>query len=141
MAAISNSLVSMRNPPAQFTTGTLFSHISYFLILSVFFFFFWFFQILLYWLLNYVSYTMILLAFLESIDSGWKISFFDQLERFTSIPFSFLIIMFRVLSFDPNNKLIIFVGFFSPLYVWICQFSERARLMHDFLDGFAILES
>ena len=111
MAAISNSLVSMRNPPAQFSTGTLFSHISYFLVLSVFFFF-WFFQILLYWLLNYVSYTMILLAFLESIDSGWKISFFDQLERFTSIPFSFLIIMFRVLSFDPNNKLIIFVGFF-----------------------------
>ena len=37
MAAISNSLVSMRNPPAQFSTGTLFSHISYFLVLSVFF--------------------------------------------------------------------------------------------------------
>ena len=40
MAAISNSLISMRNPPAQFSTGTLFSHISYFLVLSVFFFFF-----------------------------------------------------------------------------------------------------
>ena len=140
MAAISNSLVSMRNPPAHFSTGNLFSHISFFLSRTICFFFP---DSLI--LISHLCFLYNDLACVSWINwlwlkdlifwSTWKI-------YFHSIFFSrYKFIMFSVLSFDPNNKLIIFVGFFSPLYVWICQFSEKARLMHDFLDGFAILES